>query len=89
MEICEENILNQITLKSVCKVYSIAQQQGLNDLKQKAISFIKLHAKEIMSTDEYKELRNSNPFLVVELFEYIVQQEYPPFELSSKENVME
>lgn len=75
---CEEALCSSLTVENVGEVLILADLHSASQLKSQAIDFINSHATEVMDTQGWKHMVNTQPSLVADAFRALATQQSPP-----------
>lgn len=67
--ICEQALLLGLSIENAAETLVLADRYSANKLKEIAIDFINCHAKDVIATEDWKNLRDNFPNLVTEAYE--------------------
>ena len=72
---CEEALCSSLTVENVGEVLILADLHSASQLKSQAIDFINSHATEVMDTQGWKHMVNTQPSLVADAFRALATQQ--------------
>ncbi|XP_055840550.1 protein roadkill-like [Episyrphus balteatus] len=70
----EEALFLGLSIETVAETLVLADMHSAHQLKVKTIEFFKSHANEVLKTSEWKNLAKTNPTLLVEALEALIEQ---------------
>ncbi|ELU11118.1 hypothetical protein CAPTEDRAFT_161127 [Capitella teleta] len=75
---CEEALCSNLTIENVSEVLVLADLHSAEQLKTHAIDFINSHATDVMETQGWTHMLQSQPHLVADAFKALASQQSPP-----------
>ncbi|XP_055842805.1 protein roadkill-like [Episyrphus balteatus] len=70
----EEALFYALSIETVAETLALAVMHSAEKLKEKTIEFFKNHSKDIVKTNEWKNLAKTNPIVLAEAFEALLTQ---------------
>ena len=69
---CEVYLCHNLTTENIMDIMVLADAHCSTKLKEKAIEFFNIYAKQFIDTEAYKSMRGSHPNLIAECFEALI-----------------
>lgn len=70
---CQDLLVSRIDRLNICQLLALADLYGAETLKSACIAFLGSRKKDVMTTDEWAELKERHPRLVNEALETLVK----------------
>lgn len=74
---CEKNLARSLNADNVTQILVLSYLHGCDDLKQKSLDFISVHGKQVMESNEWKDIEKCYPPLVAEAFRTLANKYLP------------
>ncbi|XP_044574718.1 speckle-type POZ protein-like [Cotesia glomerata] len=73
-DICESSLIKSFKLKNFFEIVDLADRYRAETLKEHAIKYVVDGKRDVINTDEFKQLEKNNPSLALELLKRVVIQ---------------
>lgn len=79
---CEQALHASLTTENACETLILADMHSAEQLKVQSIEYLNLHANEVMESDGWKQLVESYPALLAQVYKVLATQQTPPIVMS-------
>ncbi|XP_014670983.1 PREDICTED: speckle-type POZ protein-like, partial [Priapulus caudatus] len=75
---CEEALCSNLNTDNVADILILADLHSADQLKGQCIDFVNSHATDVIETHGWKQMIQSHPHLIAEVFRALASQQLPP-----------
>ncbi|XP_037821033.1 speckle-type POZ protein B-like [Lucilia sericata] len=68
-EMCEKKLCEQLSIEIAAETLILADRLSAFELKEKAIKFINDNSSEVVKTEDWKNMQETHPYLIVEAYQ--------------------